>query len=96
MISRKEREGILISRHWISPCLTSFLSNEAKEMSVVKGSLHTCKGKTLLHETLAAKRFHSGSIKAMVYSEIIETIQTTGWGYISNPLAHSCNDVSFS
>ena len=96
MISRKEREGILISRHRISPCLTSFLSSEAQEMSVVKGTLHTCKGITLLSGTLAAKGFHSGSIKVMVYSERIETIQTTGWGSVSNPLAHSCNDVSFS
>jgi hypothetical protein len=78
VISRKEREGILISRHWISPCLTSFLSSEAQEMSVVKGTLHTCKGITLLRGTLAAKGFHSGSIKVMVYSERIETIQTTG------------------
>ena len=78
MISRKEREGILISRHWISPCLTSFLSSEAQEMSVLKGSLHTYKGITLLHGTLAAEGFLSGSIKAMVYLERFERIQTRG------------------
>ena len=65
-------------------------------MSVVKGSLHTCEGITLLCGTLSAKGFHSGSVKAMVYSERIETIQTTGWESVSNPLAHSYNDVSFS
>ena len=63
---------------------------------MLKRSLHTCEGITLLLGTLAARGFHSGSIKATVYSERIGTIQTTGWGSISNPLAHSYNDVSFS